>query len=263
MRKISYYALFLACFIFFKPLQCFAENSSFIELNTAAQADSFPKYYQDPKTGKMQGLAIEIMQAIEKQNSRIKFTGYNRPMPWKRLQDYLQKGKLDIFFGITKSAYRERIYQFILTPLYPVNHVVAVRTDDDISVTNYDDIAKLGEQGIILTIAGSAIINYLASQNGKLIIDSSGLTISDTLERLVRKRGRFIYYHDLGLYGDIKRYNHQTRVKILPTSFRQYNHYAAFAPNTPKEVVLEVSQSLDSLQKTGQLQAIYKKYLTF
>lgn len=262
MQKISVYVLFLAWLVV-NPLPCFATADTIIELNTAAQANSFPKYYKNPNTGKMQGLAIDIMHAIEQQNSHLKFKGYDRPMPWKRLQDYLQRGKIDIFFGMTKNAQREHIYQFIPTPLYDVNHIVAVRSDDNIKVTDYNDIARLGNQGIILTIAGSAIVNYLTAQNEQLIVDSSGLTISDTLERLVRHRGRFVYYHDLGLYGDIKRYNYQAQVKVLPTSFRHYSHYAAFSPSVPKTVVSEVTDALNSLQQNGKLQAIYERYITF
>jgi hypothetical protein len=85
---------------------------SAIELHTAAQ-DSAPKYFLNKN---MDGLCVEIINAIEKVNSSIKFKGYETFLPFKRIQNNLEDGKIDVFFGFTKSKEREENIFLLILP---------------------------------------------------------------------------------------------------------------------------------------------------
>ena len=111
-------------FFFGIPFSSFAGD--LIELKTATQ-ESFPKYYKSDDHN-MCGVCIDIIHSIEQLDPEIKFTGYNIFLPFKRLQSYLEKGELGVFFGFRKTEKRERPLNFLNIPLYQSNYVVAVRS---------------------------------------------------------------------------------------------------------------------------------------
>ena len=77
---------------------------------------------------------------------------------------------------------------------------------------------------------------------------------------LIAKRGRFAFYHDLGLQSAIKGGAFEKKIKILPVSFLTYYHYAAFSKNTPVETVDKVRTALEKLKDNGELAKIHSKY---
>jgi len=230
-----------------------------IELNTAAQ-DSAPKYFLD-ENKIISGLCIDIMKAIENVDKNIRFTGYNRFVPFKRIKKMLKNGEMDIFFGFVKNKSRLKDYIFLDEPLYKVNHVIAVLREDNVIINNFDDIRKLGNDGKILTTFGTSTGRFLEKQGG-LKIDDSGKTILANLKMLIRKRGRFVYYHNLGLVTTIKKENLENKIIILPSSFREYSQYIVFSKNVSKEVIQNIKKALLKVKNNGTLDKIYLKYST-
>ena len=229
------------------------------ELKTAYQ-DSPPKFFLDA-SGKMAGLGIDIMRAMEKENSSIRFKSIRGHsfLPSKRIQEYLEEGELDIFFGYIKNKKRLKRFAFLDIPIYPLKHVVAVRAEDTVNVKTFDDIRKLGKKGIILSVNGGASRNYLNKQGG-LIIDAGGMTHKGNLQKLIGNRGRFVYSHNLGLVALIKQQSLQHKIKILPASFRDYFHSVAISKELSKETVKELNKTLNKLSNNGELSKILRKY---
>jgi len=227
-----------------------------VELKTAAQ-ESAPKYFKSD--GNMQGLCVDTMKAIEEVDSNLKFTGYENFLPFKRLQLYLYKSQLDIFFGFKKTDKRKAKYTFIDTPLYTVQYMVAVRIDDDVNINSIDDIRALGSNGKILTTFGSATSRFLNKQGG-LTVDDGAQTTSLLLKKLIGKRGRFAFYHNLGLTTVIRNDNLSDKVKILPVSFLTYDHYAAVSQTIPASTVNQINDALKKLSDNGELKKIHIKY---
>ncbi len=235
----------------------FTSAAEEIILKTAAQ-ESFPKYYKINDRA-MGGICVEIMQAIERIDPAIKFSGYQAFLPFKRLQRYLQDGDLDVFVGLKKTAKREKILTFLKTPLYKVNYVAAVRSGNREQIRSFDDIRSLGEKGRILTVFGTAASRFLKQQGG-LIIDDTARTPLIAVKKLMAGRGDILFYHDLGLKNIIKKDNLGQEIKVLPTSFLDYRHYAAFSKKTPQAIVVRVEDALEELIESGQIDGIYKKY---
>lgn len=228
-----------------------------VELNTAAQ-DSAPKYYKS-STNRMAGLCVDIINAIERIDKNIKFNGYNEFTPFKRLQLQLEKGQLDVFFGIKKTDKREDTYRFINIPLYQLNYVIAVRSDDNVNIDNIDDARALHENGEILTVHGSAASKFLKAQDGLLVNDGAESPLA-LLKMLMFKRGRLAFYHDLGLRDIINKEGLSNDIKILPISFLTYSHYAAFSKNVSDETRNKIKIALEKLASSGELARIYKRY---
>lgn len=233
-------------------------SSSFaVELKTSAQ-NSSPKFYKI-SNNTMGGICVDIMHAIERINPEIQFNGYHTFLPFKRLQVYLERGELDVFFGLKKTEKRKQKYNFLDIPLYQINYVVAARIDDKASITTFDDIRSLSAEGKILTIFGSAASNFLHQQGG-LLIDDSAASPTILLKKLMVNRGRLAFYHDLGLQKEIENENLGKEIKILPISFQKYSHYAAFSKKVPPDTILLIETALEKLRSTGELTSIHRKY---
>lgn len=234
-----------------------------MELKTVAQ-DSTPKYYLD-ENGEIQGLLPDIIRALEKVDPELSFIGYNEVLPFKRMKIYLELGKIDLFFGMSRNPKREQSFIYPDKPLYQVKHVVAVRADDPVSVNNFNEIAAMGSKGVILTLYGTSTHRYIKKQAQKLMIDlqvdNGGRNVQALLLKLQGNRGRFAYYHSLGLIGTLKKMGLEEKIKILPATFRSYHHWVVFSKHCSKVKKDRVIAALDKLRTRGDLRKIAQKYL--
>ena len=226
-----------ACFWVFLGIASWGQA---YELKTHYQ-EGFPKYFLTSKDGKQEvgGLCVEIMHLIEKKASDIRFVAEKRLVVFKRIKYDLLKGKIDVYLGIVRNSEREKHYIYIDQPLYQLKYVVAVRRNDSIKVNTFDDIRALGMDGKILITPGTAAEKYLKQQGG-LQIDSGGNSVSLNLVKLLKKRGRFVYSHNLGLISTIRNDGLIKQVKTLPASFKTYYHYMAFSKKAPKGAIQRV-----------------------
>jgi len=245
---------------FFWLLSCSAWA---VELTTSAQ-DLYPKFFLD-ESGKMKGLLIDIMQAIEKDIPNLKFVGLRGKNIefdlWERSQKLLEHQKMDALFGIAKSEKRtNKGYIFIETPLYTLNNIFAVRKDDDIQINSLEDVEKLGKNGVILAIPGTASLRFIKNQNYNLLIDSSSEMMMQNFIKLFSGRGRLLFSHDLGILSTIKRGGYKEKIKPLPMIFKSYTHHVAFSNRVDEKIVKKIASSLEKLSQNGELTKIYKEY---
>ena len=242
-----------------KVIYIFILSSSLfaVHLKTAAQ-QSAPKYFKS-QSGAIVGINIDIMNAIEEIDSTISFEGTQNFLPFKRLRRYLEDGTIDVFFGFKKTNKRLKKYTYVDIPLYTVSYVVANRVDDEVKINALNDIYTLPKKEIILTVDGTGASRFLHNKH-KFYIDDNAKTPTILLKMLIKKRGRYAFYHDLGLSYIIKTNSFENRIKILPTKFLTYNHYVAFSKHTPVEYIDRVRVALKKLKKNGILKKIYMKY---
>ncbi|OHD07062.1 MAG: hypothetical protein A2086_05125 [Spirochaetes bacterium GWD1_27_9] len=244
-------------------LSIFSFNLISQELKTNAQ-DSNPKYFETEKDGKkiVSGICIDIMREVEKISGNIKFSGDQEMIPFKRIEAKLENGDIDVFFGMIKNEEREKKFIFLDIPLYPTRNMMAVRIEDDIKIQSFDDIRKLGKDGVILVATGTAHYDFLKEQTG-LIVDEGGKTVENNITKLLCKRGRFVYSSDKNFISILNDPEFKGKIKILPTVFNEEYQYAAFYNKTPKSTLDEIKKSLGTLSKNGKLKEIFKKYVNF
>ena len=164
--------------------------------------------------------------------------------------------------GYAHEPERAERFLYSQTPLYQVNHVLAVRKDDPVQITSFEELAALGEQGKVLTVFGGATATYLKQQPG-VLIDDYGKTPTIALQRLLKGRGRFFYYYDYSMRYTIKQNNLQDRVTILPHSFQTYPHYIIYSRRLPQEIIKEIESIVSDLAARGEFDRIYQMYTQF
>ncbi len=175
-----------------------------IDLRTAAQ-ESVPKYFK-LEDNTMGGICVDIIKAIEDIEPRITIHGYQEFLPFKRLQNNLRSGQLDVFFGLKMTEERREIYQFLEIPLYHLNYVFAARIDDEVQIQSFDDVRALGAECRVLSVYGTAACQFIHNAWG-IRVDDGAKSPETLLKKLVNRRGRLAFYHDLGLRSIIRK-NH-------------------------------------------------------
>lgn len=232
-----------------------------IVLKTVAGPHAPPRFNEVEHDGKkvVTGLCIDIMRAIEKADPEIRFVGDQVSMPQARMLAMLQSGEVDVSFCMAKNAERSKIFQFAEPPLFELNYLLAVRANDNVSVHSFEDIRKLGGQGVILVNFGTASVQFLEAIGG-LTIDSTGRTQKDNLRKLIAGSGRFYYRHDLGLKWELEASGFTKDVRILPTVFDKRGHYIVFSKSTDPAAIERVQKALVKLKTSGELARLRAKY---
>ena len=181
-----------------------------IEVRTAIQ--DFPPYFMKNSDGTLGGMAIELMGLIEKY-SNYKIVYDNTFSPGPRVENALIEGENDIHLGFGRDAEREK--KLVYTDLV-CNTSIIVLTDSDekSNPKSLADIKAMGKNGVVLSMYNSSVARSLSSKYG-LLVDDGAKTVEDNLEKLRRKRARFLIYTDLALAYLLKQQQYKGKFKVL------------------------------------------------
>ncbi len=234
-----------------------------IVLNTEAQ-NTAPKWIsgEPDQNREIVGLCADILRTIEKQSDSIRFRWGKEFVPIKRIFKHLADGKIDLVVGYAYNPQRAKQFIYSKTVLYNVNHVLAVRRNDPVSITSFDELAAISKQGKVLTVFGGATATYL-KQYPEIIVDDRGKTPEVVLQRLLKKRGRFFYYYDYSMTYTIKRNALQNQVTILPNSFQTYPHYIIYSRKLSHQVINEIETIIAKLHQQKVIDRIFQSYTRF
>lgn len=230
-------------------------DTSHLDLLTEYQ-NSYPKYI--PTEEGIGGLCVEIMRLVERESGLRIGAAAEELTSFKRLQLHLRNGDIDIFFGFKRDEFRADQYVFIDPPIYQVNSVVAVLADDDAVVRSIQDLGGM----TVLVPLGSATAKKLKTEYPAIQVDEGG-DIFSCLRKLRRKRGRFVFYHDIGVVGAIREMGLGEQIRILPGSFDRYYHHVALAPGVSAETRERVKRAVERLAADGRLDEISNRYRRF
>jgi len=231
-------------------------------IHTAAQEASEPKYVAivnpqgKPAIG---GMCVDIMRAIEKADRELQFTGDQVWQPRARIDAGLKAGNIDVICGVQRIARNTAQYQFAATPLFSVNYLLAVRADDAIAVEDWEDIRKLGNEGIILTLRGFGIVDILTQMGGLKIDDTATSSISN-LKKLLAGRGRFYCHRSPGIGLAIRQAGLEDKIRLLSKPQLTEKFYMGMAKNMQPELVKKIGAALVLLEKNGDLKRIFERY---
>ncbi len=208
----------------------------------------------------MQGLSVDIINALQQQDPTLSITGHERFIPLPRINKMLEVGTLDLFVGLAKTDARQKKYRFIETPLYPLNYIAVVRADEKVDEYSIGDIESLSQQGRVISLFGAAVSARL--QRLDVEVDDGAKSVEAMLQKLVSGRGDIVFYHDLGLLNSIRDMGLESSVRVLPVSYRRYHHYLAVSNGLDPASVDKLGKALLELHKSGRLQRISDPYLT-
>lgn len=225
-------------------------------LRTAAQDNNTIKY--NPH-GQRKGVCVDVLQAIERTDPGLRFTGWDQPASLPRIESALADSQLDVFCGLIRTPGRAAKFGFIDVPVYTVRHRIAVRADDDVQVRSLDDIRKLGPGNVVIVLKGTAH-EELLRRHGGLALDASAQNLDVNLRKLVHGRGRFLYHTENALLRYIDAGEHGGQVKLLPAVLKEDHLLFAVSRSLPAATVARLREALQRLADRGELKKIYANY---
>lgn len=231
------------------------------DLRTAAQKASDPKfvaYYQDGNVV-VGGLCVDIMRAIERAEPGITFVGTDSWLPFIRIETGLNTGQLDAACGFLRNREREARFVYLDPPLFSVNYFLVVRADDDVQINSWDDIRKLGDQGVILVNHGFGMSTQLKGLGG-LRVDSGGQDSKANLEKLLAGRGRFYIHRSPGVRADILKADLQDKVKILPTVMHTEAFFMVVSKKLAPATRERLRKAIVQTNANGDMATLFKKW---
>ena len=230
------------------------------EIRTSAQQGTEPKFQSaDARSGRVVGICIDIMRAVEKLDPGLKFTGDQMWQPLPRIYSAIDRGVQDASCGLSHSAERDKKYLFVGPALFAIRYHLIARVDDAVVVDNWDDLRKLAPDNVVLAnrgFAGAALL----MQAGVARIDVGASDPKLNLQKLLAHRGRFFFHRAPGLQAVLDRSGLAARVRILPTVMATSPLYFVMSRQVDPALAERLRAALLTLEKTGELERIAKSW---
>jgi len=217
--------------------------------------DSPPKFIKD-SAGNFSGLCIELMDLIEK-NSDITFTHPSNFTATGRVETNLKNGDTDVHFGFSRTPEREKDVIF-LEPLYDIRYVLIARKDDPVSVKTIDDVKKLGKDGVVLTLYGTGIVDYAKGLG--FTVEANSNLMGPNILSLKLGRARFLLYHDLGLFYELKDPRFKGLFKVMPLELQKTSHWLAVSRKLDGGERKQLLDVIRKLKQSGKWEKVVAKY---
>lgn len=140
-----------------------------------------------------------------------------------------------------------------------MHYYLVARADDDVQISNWNDVRKLGDQGVILVINGFGVIKKLEDEGG-LRIDAGAYTSKGNFDKLLAGRGRFYYHRSPGIKAEIRAAGVADKVKLLPTPMHSEPFHMVLSRTVPADTVEKIRKAIVTLEKNGELKRILDKW---
>jgi polar amino acid transport system substrate-binding protein len=229
-----------------------------VTLKVAAQEGTEPKFIA-AGDGRIVGICIDLFRAIERIDPGLIFIGDQHWLPLVRAHSELATHQHDALCAVQRSPERERQYAFLDQPIFTLQYVLLVRANDNVVVHDWNDVRKLGAQGVVLVNRGYTVAETL-DRLGGLQVNSSATNPAMNLQKLVAGRGRFFLHRGPGLSGFITRAGFDGKVKILPQVMYSTDVFMAMGTHIDPGVRLRVQHALEQLDRNGELARMLKKW---
>lgn len=247
-------AVFMLC-------ACAVHAAEVIELRTAAQVSTAPKYipHSHADGNAITGLCIDINRAIEQLDPTLRFVGDQNWQPTTRLEAEMSTGTLDVACGLSRNREREARFDYLEPPLFSVRYFLIVRAGDTVQVKNWEDVRALGEQGVVLMIHGFGPMARLKEMGG-LRLDAGATDARTNLMKLLAGRARFYYHRSPGLLGEIRQAGVEGKVSVLPTVMDLQQFYMVVGKSVSPAVRTRLSRAIARLESGGELKRLVDKW---
>jgi ABC-type amino acid transport substrate-binding protein len=244
-------AALCACSVLMSPA------ASGVELRVAAQEGTEPKFIVG-KDG-IVGLCVDILRAIEHIDPGLRFVGDQRWLPQIRSYSEVAGGKQDVLCGVQHTPERDLQFLFLDPPLFPIEYVLIARADDPVAIASWDDVRRLGAQGVVMSSRGYATTTILAGLGG-LQVDASATNPLMNLQKLISGRGRFFLHRATGLQATLERAGIAGQVRILPQVMFRTKLHMVVGRHVDAAVVTRLQHAIAALEKSGELERLLKKW---
>jgi len=227
-----------------------------IEISTAYQ-DTSPKFMVNEQ-GEASGICVDIFTALSAQDSELHFSRPNYFTPLRRIFYAIEHGTLMVYCGAGFNKERSRKMLYSKVPLYSVSTLLAA------SKKNSRDYSTINDLRADLNLGFNAINDTstykLLKKLGLNIPGHYIKTVEQGLGLSLRDKHYVFAYHSLGLkyaLGNNKKWN---RLKLLPISLRDYEHWMVFSKQISPEVYSALNAALKEIRDKKVIEKILLKY---
>lgn len=229
-----------------------------IDLRVAAQEETAPKYIKG-HGGAVAGMCVDLLRALERVDPELRFVGGERWFPLIRVQSELFARQQDVACGLAHTRERDRHLTFLDPPLLGIDYVLIARADDNVDIGGWNDVRRLGWDGVVLGNRGLFASEFLASIGG-IYYDTGSATEAQNLKKLLLGRGRFFLQRAQGVNQMLLQAGLSDRLRVLPTVMGSAQLYLTVGKHVDETTTERLRGDLARVQATGELTLIRKRW---
>lgn len=225
-----------------------------VNLAVRAQESLPPKWIN--RGDHSEGVCPEILQAIEKVEPRLHFTGQHDFRSIPVIEQGLESGNVACACALLDTARRRDIATIVGKPLYMVRHRVAAAASDHVKVDSLEELVKL--KPLINTSRGAGYSDQLRAL-GLKVDDSTGDNVTN-LKKIIAGHGRFFYMNELSLNWIVRENGLREQIRVVPGVLKEEPIYFWVSKKVPPATVQLLDQALLKLKMNGELTRIYERW---
>ncbi|NRR29704.1 transporter substrate-binding domain-containing protein [Oxalobacteraceae bacterium] len=233
---------------------CAAQAGEPLRLRVMAQESLPPKWLL--RNGQPDGLCPDILEAIEKIEPRLEFSGQEDLRSVLMIEQGLESGGVSCACALLDTEKRRKIATVVGKPLYMVRQRIAAAAGDKVVIDSLDDLVKL--KPLITTSRGAGYAEQLRTL-GLEVDDSTGDNLTN-LKKIIGGHGRFFYMNELTLSWIVRDNALNDKVRILPEVLKEDPIYFWISKKADPQAVRLVDRALNKLKANGELLRIYERW---
>ncbi len=240
-------------------LLCMSPVLAAERMRVAVQENSAPKYADQLQSGSAaQGICPDLLRAIERQDPRLRFAFEPFSQPLKRIEHGMSVADTEANCLADNAERRVKFHVLPIT-LFSFNYHLIARADDPVRVKDWDDVRHLGDEGKILVVSGSGVLERLRKVGG-LSVEESGKSATANLKKLVIGRGRFFYYRTHDWDSQVHDARVTGQVRVLPARLEAVRFHLMFGRHVDPAVIARASHALQVIEADGTLAKLRVKW---
>lgn len=203
-----------------------------------------------------EGVCPDILQAIEKVEPRVHFTGQHEFRSIPVIEQGLESGNVACACALLDTARRRAIATIVGKPLYMVRHRVAAAASDHVRVDSLDELVKL--KPLVNTSRGAGYSDQLRALGLKVDDSTSDNVVN--LRKIIAGHGRFFYMNELSLNWIVRENGLGEQVRVMPGVLKEEPIYFWVSKKVPPATIRLLDQALLKLKASGELNRIYERW---
>jgi polar amino acid transport system substrate-binding protein len=230
-------------------------------LKSAAREGAEPAFIASAHQGVtiVDGICVDFMRAIEEIAPDIAFDQAPELLPALRVETAVAYNQIDIACGFLRSAEEESKVNYIEPALFSMSYSLLARAGDDVQIKDWNEIASLGDKGVILVNPDSGLISRLRGVGG-LKVDFGGRSWEINLQKLLVGRGRFYLHQTPGFDAMLAKSEFNGKVKTLSMMIKRENFYIISSKSLPANVRERIQAAIVEIDRSGLRQRILDKW---
>jgi len=244
MKKL----LFLVCIVFL-AMNLFSQSD--LKLMT----EEYPPYNFNNE-GKLEGMAIELMDEMLKVTSSGLTKDDIQLLPWARGYNVVQRDENSCLFSMTRSEQREKMFKWV-GPISKTTVVVFAKKSNNIKIEKPEDLTKHTVTAIREDIGEQLLIDKGVFADK---IDSSSDAAACINKLFYDRVQLWAYEENVGKWLTKKAGFDPNKLERVYTLTESELHFA-FNLKTSDEVIIKFQKALDSIKASGKYDEILAKYL--